>query len=206
MGDIRNNIANNITIYRKKLGLTQSQLAAKIGVKTTSVSSWERGANSPDIETLYSICKLFNISLDEIYGVNTEQGFLSFKYNEQFNEETDCRLLESNSMKRAEILRKLMAEKNMKVADIVKVTGIAYSTVKSLLENGIEKTSYVNVCKICEALGITTDELEKMVHEQESYIGKEPEFDKVELLIARNGKKMSKDQKLRLIQLLSELD
>lgn len=72
MGDIRDNISNNIVFYRKKLGLTQSQLAEKIGVKTTSVSSWERGANSPDIETLYMICRLFHVSLDEMYGVNTE--------------------------------------------------------------------------------------------------------------------------------------
>lgn len=121
MGDIRDNISNNITFYRKKLGYTQNQLAEKIGVKTTSVSSWERGANSPDIETLYAICKLFNISLDEMYGVNTENGYL--------------------------------------------------------VNNESSKTKT-----------------------------KEPEFDKVELLIARNGKKMSKDQKLRLIQLLSELD
>lgn len=72
MGDIRDNISNSIVFYRKKLGLTQSQLAEKLGVKTTSVSSWERGANAPDIETLYAICKLFDISLDEMYGVTTE--------------------------------------------------------------------------------------------------------------------------------------
>lgn len=72
MGDIRDNISNNIVYYRKKSGLTQSQLAEKIGVKTTSVSSWERGANSPDIETLYAICRIFDVSLDEMYGVTTE--------------------------------------------------------------------------------------------------------------------------------------
>lgn len=108
-------------------------------------------------------------------------------------------------MERARILRNLMQEQNMKVADIVKRTGIAYSTVKSILENGIEKTSYVNVCKICDTLGITTDQLEKMASTQKP-IKKALSYDDVELLIARNGKKMSKEQKLRLIQLLSEID
>lgn len=70
MGDIRDNICKNILFYRKKIGLTQGQLAEKIGVKTTSVSSWERGANAPDIELLYQLCKLFSISLDEMYGVS----------------------------------------------------------------------------------------------------------------------------------------
>jgi len=76
MGDIKENISNNIVYYRKKNGLTQSQLAEKLGVKTTTVSTWERGASSPDIETLYDICKIFGVSLDEIYGVNTEKGAL----------------------------------------------------------------------------------------------------------------------------------
>lgn len=65
--------------------------------------------------------------------------------------------------KRAELLRKLMEEKNMKVSDIVKKSGLPYSTVKAILERGAEKAGYINVCKICNALGITTAELEKMV-------------------------------------------
>lgn len=66
---------------------------------------------------------------------------------------------------RAELLRKIMEEKNMKVADIVKISGLPYSTVKAILERGAEKAGYVNVCKICNALGITADELEKMVND-----------------------------------------
>lgn len=64
---------------------------------------------------------------------------------------------------RAELLRNLMEEKGMKVADIVKSSGLPYSTVKAILERGAEKAGYVNVCKICSALGITADELEEMV-------------------------------------------
>lgn len=64
---------------------------------------------------------------------------------------------------RAEILRKLMEEQNMKVSDIVKSSGLPYSTVKTILERGAEKAGYVNVCKICSALGISADELEHMV-------------------------------------------
>lgn len=72
MGDIRDNISHNISYYRKQHKLTQSQLAEELGVKTTSVSSWERGANAPDIETLYRICRLFHLTLDELYGVASE--------------------------------------------------------------------------------------------------------------------------------------
>ena len=67
---------------------------------------------------------------------------------------------------RAEILRNLMEEKGMKVSDIVKISGLPYSTVKAILERGAEKAGYVNVCKICNALGISADELEKMVSDK----------------------------------------
>ena len=67
---------------------------------------------------------------------------------------------------RAELLRKLMEQKNMKVADIVKISGLPYSTVKAILERGAETAGYINVCKICNALGISADELEKMVADQ----------------------------------------
>ena len=66
-------------------------------------------------------------------------------------------------MERAKLLRKLMENKNMKVADIVRISNLPYSTVKYILENGIEKASYTNVQKICKALGITADDLEMMV-------------------------------------------
>lgn len=64
---------------------------------------------------------------------------------------------------RAELLRNLMEEKNIKVSDIVKFSGLPYSTVKAILDRGAEKAGYVNVCKICNALGITSDELEHMI-------------------------------------------
>lgn len=107
-------------------------------------------------------------------------------------------------MERARILRNIMEEKNMKVADLVRITGIAYSTIKSMLENGIEKTSYVNVCKVCDALGLSTDELESMANDGPKVVPQSTYAD-VEKLVARNGKNMSVEQKMRLIQLLSEI-
>ena len=68
---IRKNIQANISKYRKKSGLSQAELAKKIGVKNSTVSSWERGANAPDIETLFSICKLFNVTVADMFGCDT---------------------------------------------------------------------------------------------------------------------------------------
>lgn len=72
MGIYRDNIRNNIIKYRKLLGLKQSELAKMLNMSTTAVSGWERGANAPDIETLIEICKIFKVSLAEMYGVERD--------------------------------------------------------------------------------------------------------------------------------------
>ncbi|MCL2689198.1 MAG: helix-turn-helix transcriptional regulator [Chitinispirillia bacterium] len=72
MGQIHENIVANIVSHRKRLNLSQKQLAEMSGVKNyTTVSSWERGANLPNIETLFKLCDIFGITMDEMYGVNT---------------------------------------------------------------------------------------------------------------------------------------
>jgi len=72
MSQIHENIVRSIVSNRKRLNLSQEQLAEKAGVKKfTTVSSWERGANLPNIETLFKLCEIFDITMDEMYGVNT---------------------------------------------------------------------------------------------------------------------------------------
>lgn len=70
MGEIRDNISANIARYRKEKGISQKELAEKVGAKNlTTVSSWERGASSPDIETLFIMCDIFGVSINEMYGI-----------------------------------------------------------------------------------------------------------------------------------------
>lgn len=71
MGEIRQNISANILKYRKLLDMTQKELADRLGVKATTVSTWERGANAPDIELLFKMCDIFGISVAEMYGTDT---------------------------------------------------------------------------------------------------------------------------------------
>lgn len=69
--------AENLKYYRAKLGLTQKQLAQKIGYTEKSVSKWESGGALPTMEMVLTLADLFNLSLDElIFENNTCYYFL----------------------------------------------------------------------------------------------------------------------------------
>ena len=59
-------VGNNIKNERKKLGITQEELAEELSVTRQAVSNWENGKTEPDIETLTKIAQIFDISIDEL--------------------------------------------------------------------------------------------------------------------------------------------
>ena len=54
---------------RKHFGVTQSALADKIGVSKHAISKWENGVNQPDLQTVRSICSVFNISTEDFFRI-----------------------------------------------------------------------------------------------------------------------------------------
>ena len=65
-----NNVVGiNIAYYRKINCLTQEELANLIGVSTQAVSKWEQQLTCPDIMLLPKIAKIFNITIDELFGI-----------------------------------------------------------------------------------------------------------------------------------------
>lgn len=60
---------DTISFYRKKHGLTQEELAQKLGVTNQSVSKWESAQCCPDISLLPKLASIFDISLDELFGI-----------------------------------------------------------------------------------------------------------------------------------------
>lgn len=50
---------------RKELGLTQKQLAEKLGMSDKSVSKWERGICLPDVSVYEEYCSILGISINE---------------------------------------------------------------------------------------------------------------------------------------------
>lgn len=59
--------------YRMRDGLSQSELAKKIGVSPSTISMYEVGQREPDFETEEAIADLFNTDLNTLRGRDMEQ-------------------------------------------------------------------------------------------------------------------------------------
>ncbi len=60
-----------ISSLRKEKGMTQLELAEKMGVTDKAVSKWERDLSFPDINSIPKLAEVFEISVDELMQVQT---------------------------------------------------------------------------------------------------------------------------------------
>ena len=58
--------------YRKKAGLSQEELANKLGVSRQAVSKWETNATTPDIAILPQLALFFGVSIDTLFSMNQD--------------------------------------------------------------------------------------------------------------------------------------
>ena len=61
-------LGKRIVHHRKKLGLTQDQLAEQLGVTAQAVSKWENDQSCPDITMLPKLAAIFGITTDALLG------------------------------------------------------------------------------------------------------------------------------------------
>ena len=59
-------LGNNIYLLRTRKGLSQGDLADALDVSRQSVSKWETGGATPDLDKLLALCDLFGVTLDEL--------------------------------------------------------------------------------------------------------------------------------------------
>ena len=79
-------LGKRIMHHRKRLGLTQDQLAEKCGVTAQAVSKWENDQSCPDINMLPRLASLFGTTTDALLGhepvcgVNTEEDAAGWEF------------------------------------------------------------------------------------------------------------------------------
>lgn len=102
-------LGENLKKYRKESGLTQSQLADKIGANQTEVHRWESGKSLPLITTLKKLSIALGISVDNLLFTNEEKQKFKVSNKELMSKIQDIENLKSED--RDAILRMIDAFK-----------------------------------------------------------------------------------------------
>ena len=58
-------VGKMIKKLREEANMTQDNLAEKMNVTRQAVSNWENGKTSPDIDTLFRLSQVFNVSIED---------------------------------------------------------------------------------------------------------------------------------------------
>lgn len=77
----------NLIKLRKEKGLSQEELGTKINVARQTISKWELGETTPEMEKLIDLSKIFQISIDELVGnkkYNLRKKLLSIKFEYEY--------------------------------------------------------------------------------------------------------------------------
>lgn len=65
---VENQIGKAIKINRITQGLTQKELARRVGVTHAAISYWENGVNVPNVKDCWAMADAMDISIDELVG------------------------------------------------------------------------------------------------------------------------------------------
>lgn len=104
---------NKLYELRKQKGLSQEELANRLNVSRQTISKWEVGESTPDMEKLAAISELFDISLDELVldkAAKKEETTEQTTKSELYSDIKEHVLTEDNKKK---------ARKGLKIAGIV---------------------------------------------------------------------------------------
>lgn len=66
------NFSESLSKHRKSAGISQEKLADMLGVSRQAVSKWETGETQPEMANLLAICKIFNITPNELLGYDSK--------------------------------------------------------------------------------------------------------------------------------------
>lgn len=60
------NFGQNLLYLRKAKGLSQDELGSKLNVSRQTISKWELGETTPEMDKLILLSEYFNVSMDEL--------------------------------------------------------------------------------------------------------------------------------------------
>ena len=73
MTELKDLIARNLRKYRIEAGMSQIELAEKLHMRSSSISNWEKGRNSIDIDTLFRVCEVLKVPISKMTATEPDE-------------------------------------------------------------------------------------------------------------------------------------
>ena len=126
-------IADNIRYYRKRLGLTQKELAEAIGLSEIGIRQIEIGKCEPKCSTIVRLVKVLNITYDEFFNLD-------------MSDESTTGIIET-----------VLYQKGMTIKDLAKLIDVPYTTLIPYFRNIQREFKVTTLKKIADVLEIDFD-------------------------------------------------
>ena len=102
---MKNTIGQNISIFRKKAGMTQEELSEKMNVTSQAVSKWENDLSYPDLECMSHLSRVLGTTVDTL--INGESPIPEVKLADCSNIEKRILVLSTKVKKPCEVTANL---------------------------------------------------------------------------------------------------
>lgn len=123
---------NRLYQLRKQKGLSQEELAGRLNVSRQTVSKWEIGDSTPDMEKLVAMSELFDVSLDMLVLGKEEQSQGTVAPISNFVSTINEKVLTTNNKKKTKSILKIVGIIAAAVLLIDVVSMIIYFAINGL--------------------------------------------------------------------------
>ena len=132
---------------RKRLNMTQTDLAERLGLSQETIANYEAGRREPPIDTVVAMAHIFGISTDDLLGSHSEDPNLRDNYFAEEPIHPDY-----------EYLRALRKRRGISQEAMSSILGYSSKSSYCLIESGKVAVNTQSAATISTALGLTRDE------------------------------------------------
>lgn len=126
------NFNNRLYQLRKQKGFSQEELANRLNVSRQTISKWEVGDSTPDMEKLIAISDLFNVSLDNLITGKEDEPKITTETKSDFVSVLNEKVLTNENKKKAKSALKIIGIIAVAVLVIDVISMIIYFAINGL--------------------------------------------------------------------------
>ena len=137
-----NKISTFIATARTEAGLTQKELADKIGVSDKTISKWETGKSLPDISYYETLCNALNIKVNELLsGEHLNEDVYLEKAETNFVE-----IIRENSISKKKVFARLLATLSLFTFTLIIIAVLSRYNFIDLLIQFADLPTFIILC------------------------------------------------------------